>query len=114
MFVSDFLCFINSHEFTHSIISNIRHECYIAMSLHYYCTNNGTGILEHVVACDMSNCSYTQSGDCEQYSVLHHANVFIVEDSICLHLGVPSDQSGSHKTCARYMSYYPPKILQWQ
>ena len=52
---SDFLCFINAHGFANSItcISNIRHECKIAMSLHYFCTNNS--ILEHVVACDMSN-----------------------------------------------------------
>ena len=50
---SDFLCLINSHEFANSIISNIRYECKIAMSLHYYSTNKS--ILEHVVAWDMSN-----------------------------------------------------------
>ena len=47
------MLFINYHEFANSIISNIRHECKIAMSLHYYCTNNS--ILEHVVAWDKSN-----------------------------------------------------------
>ena len=50
---SEFLCFINSHEFANSIISNIRHECKIALSLYYYYTNDS--ILEHVVALDMSN-----------------------------------------------------------
>ena len=51
---SDFLCFISSHEFANSIISNIRHECKIAMSLYYYYYTNNS-ILEHVVAWDISN-----------------------------------------------------------
>ena len=61
------------------------------MSLYYYYTNNS--ILEHVVAWGMSNSILYNhiAGDCGKYSILHDANVFIVEDSICLHLGGPSD-----------------------
>ena len=32
------------------------------------------------------------------YVILHHANMFIVEDTIRWHLGGPSDQTVSHKT----------------
>ena len=32
----------------------------------------------------------------EDYVSLHHANVFIIEDNILCHLGVPSDHTGSH------------------
>ena len=32
------------------------------------------------------------------YLILHHANVFIVEDNILWHLDGPSDQTVSHKT----------------
>ena len=28
--------------------------------------------------------------------ILHHANVFIIEDNILCHLGGPSDHTGSH------------------
>ena len=32
----------------------------------------------------------------EDYVILHHANVFIIEDNILCHLGGPSDHTGSH------------------
>ena len=32
----------------------------------------------------------------EDYVILHHANVFIIEDNILCHLGGPFDHTGSH------------------
>ena len=32
----------------------------------------------------------------EDYVILHHANMFIIEDNILCHLGGPSDHTGSH------------------
>ena len=32
----------------------------------------------------------------EDYVILHHANVFIIEDNILYHLSGPSDHTGSH------------------
>ena len=32
----------------------------------------------------------------EDYVILHHANVFIIEDNILCHLGGPFDDTGSH------------------
>ena len=35
-------------------------------------------------------------GVIEDYVILHHTNVFIIEDNILCHLGGPSDHIGSH------------------
>ena len=38
----------------------------------------------------------SHEGSGEDYVILHHANVLIIEDNILCHLGGPSVQTGSH------------------
>ena len=47
--------------------------------------------------------------------ILHHANIFIVEDNVLQHLSGPSDLTAM-KICPKMQegSYNPSKTFQWQ
>ena len=57
------------------------------------------------------------SGGHGNYVLLHHTNVFIVEDNILWPLGGPSDQTVSQKTLsksAKMILYNLSQTLKWQ